>query len=514
MDALESVPIRGTEGGRFPFFAPDGASVGFFTGAELAELKRVPLSGGIPVILADVVGGAAGTWLEDDSIVFGSVARGGRGLSRVPASGGKPSPVASFSEDGDEASHSYPSAIPGGRGFVSTGWIGDDSWVYLHRQDAGDPVRLVRGRRARVSASGHLVFEQDGALWAVVFDTEQATVIGEPVPVVESLGSAVNPGFDVSAFDLSANGSLAYATAGDDAFPDRVLLWVNSDGLEEPIDIDPEPYWFPRVSPDGNRIGFHIMAANMDLHIHDLQSGATSPLTFDQAPDGYPVWTPDGERVVFWSGRDTGGWNLFSRRADGTGSVERLTESPNRQAPYSWANEGQLLLFEEQSPATDTDIWKIRIDGDRVPEPVLQEPYGERRPAVSPDGRWLAYQSNESGQWQIWVRPFPDVDSERWPVGTGGMSPKWSPDGHELYYRGDNAMMTVRIDTTDGFSAGTAVRLFEDPYVRSAPTGNFADHYAIAPDGRFLMMRELPLTAELIVVRNWAEELKQLFPID
>ena len=511
MDALESVPIRGTEGGLFPFFAPDGASVGFFTGAERAELKRVPLSGGIPVTLADSVGGSAGTWLEDDSIVFGSV-RGGPGLSRVPASGGETTAVASFSEDGEEASHFYPSAIPGGRGFVSTGWIGGDSWVYLHRQDTGDPVRLVRGRRARVSASGHLLFEQDGALWAVVFDTEQATVIGEPVPVVESLGFAVNPGFDVSAFDLSANGSLVYATRGDDAFPDHVLFWVNREGLEQPIDIDPAPYWFPRVSPDGNRIGFHIMAANMDVHIHDLQSGATSPLTFDQAPDGYPVWTPDGERVVFWSGRQAGGWNLFSRRADGTGSVERLTESPNRQAPYSWANE--VLLFEEQSPETDTDIWKMRIDGDHVPEPVLQEPYGERRPAVSPDGRWLAYQSNESGHWQIWVRPFPDVDSGRWPVGTGGISPKWSPDGQELYYRGDNAMMGVRIDTTDGFSAGTSVRLFEDPYVTSTPRGNFAEHYAVAPDGRFLMMRELPLAAELIVVRNWAEELKQLLPID
>ena len=518
MDALDPAPIRGTEGGMRPFFSPDGASVGFFTGSELQELKRVPVSGGIPVTLGEVSGRgwvSTGTWLEDDSIVFGSLDyQVGPGLSRVPASGGEPSAVASFTEDGEEAAHAYPSAIPGGRGFVSTGWIRDTSWVYLHPPDTGDPIRLVRGRRARVSPSGHLVFERDGTLWAVVFDAGQATVIGEPVPVVESLGYAVNPGLDVSAFDLSATGSLAYATAGADGYADRLLFWVNREGLEEPVDLDPGPYWFPRVSPDGGRIGFHIMAANMDIRVHDLRSGATSPLTFDQAPDGYPVWTPDGERVVFWSSRETGVMNLFWRPADGTGRAERLTQSPNRQAPYSWADDGQLLLFEEQSPETDTDIWKVSIDGDRPPESVLQESYAERRPAVSPDGRWLAYQSDESGQWQIWVRPFPDVESGRWSIGTGGMSPKWSPDGQELYYRGDDAMMAVRIDTTDGFAAGTVVRLFDDRYVRREATGNFADQYAVAPDGRFLMMKELPLAAELVIVRNWAEELKQLLPVD
>ena len=465
--------------------------------------------------LAEVRGGfSSGTWLKDDSIVFGSLDRAGPGLSRVPASGGEPFAVASFMEDGEEAAHSYPSAIPAGRGFVSTGWSGDTSWVYLHSPGTGDPVRLVRGRRARVSPSGHLVFERDGTLWAVVFDSEQATVTGEPVPVVESLGSLVNPGGDVSAFALSATGSLAYATAGADAFADRLLFWVNRDGLEEPVDLDPAPYWFPRVSPDGDRIGFHIMAANMDIHVHDLRSGSTSPLTFHQASDGYPVWTPDGEHVVFWSSRETAVMNLFSRPADGTGRVERLTESPNRQAPYSWADRGQLLLFEEQSPDTDTDIWKVSIDGDQTPESVLHEPYAERRPAVSPDGRWIAYQSDESGQWQIWVRPFPDVESGRWPVGTGGITPKWSPDGQELYYRGDNAMMAVRIDTTDGFAPATAVRLFEDRYVIGPVRGNFAGQYAVAPDGRFLMVKELPLTAELIVVRNWAEELRQLLPVD
>ena len=508
MDALEAVPIRGTDGGRRPFFSPDGVSIGFFTGTERSELWRVPLTGGIPVALAAARRAAAGTWLENDSIVFGS-----SGLSRVPATGGEPSLVASFTEQGEAARHSYPAAIPDGQGFVSTGWIGDTSWVYLHRSDSGAPTRLVRGRRARVSASGHLVFEQDGTLWAVELDTEQARVIGEAVPVVESLGTVVNEGANVSTFDLSANGSLAYATSGPNPFNDRLLFWVSRDGREEPLGLEPQPYWFPRVSPDGDRIGFHIMAANMDIHVHDLRSGSTSPLTFHQAADGYPVWSPDGERVVFWSAREAGGWNLFSRRADGTGDVARLTESPHRQAPYTWADGGRLLLFEEQDPDTDTDIWKISIEGDATPEPVLNEPFSERRPAISPDGRWLAYQSDEAGQWQIWVRPFPNVEDGRWPVGTGGISPKWSPDGGELYYRGARAMMAVRIDTTDGFSPGTAERLFDDPYATGPVNANFADRYAVAPDGRFLLMKELPLPAELIVVRNWTEELKERVPI-
>ncbi|MCZ6737274.1 MAG: protein kinase [Actinobacteria bacterium] len=513
MDALESVPIRGTEGGRHPFFSSDGASIGFFTGSEL---RRVPLSGGISVPLADVVGESTGTWLDDDSIVFGPIVPVGRSLSRVSGSGGEPSTVASFTAEGQEATHAYPAAILGGLGFVSTGWSGDSSWVYLHQPGPGAPVQLVRGRRARVSPSGHLVFERDGTLWAVPLDVEQASVTGEPVSVVEAFGSTDNtPGFDVSAFDVSASGSLAYATVGADPWLNRSLFWVDRDGREEPLDIEPRPYWFPRVSPDGDRIGFHIMdAANMDIHIHDLRSGATSPLTFHESVDGYPLWTPDGGRIVFWSSRD-GAPNLFSRPADGTGSVERLTDSPNRQAPYSWADGGRLLLFEEQSPETETDIWKVSIDGDSTAEPVLSEPYAERRPAISPDGRWIAYQSDESGQWQIWVRPFPDVERGRWPVGDG-VSPKWSPDGRELYYRGDNAIMAVRIDATDEFSPAEPVRLFEDGYVNSALQDNFsADQYAVAPDGRFLMMKELPesqASVELIVVRNWAEELKRLVP--
>ena len=416
MDTLESVPIRGTEGGRHPFFSPDGASVGFFAGTEL---KRVALAGGIPVTLAAVRGTSTGTWLDDGSIVFGPVAPGERGLSRVPTSDGETSPVDLLMENGDDVWHSYPAAIPEGQGFVSTCWSEDASWVYVHRLGAGEPERLVQARRAHVSPSGHLVFERDGTLWAVVFDIEGTTVIGEPVPVVASLGATVNPGYDVSAFDLSANGSLVYATGGSTPWADRSLFWVDRDGLEEPLAVEPKPYWFPRASPDGGKLGFHIMdPANMDIYVHDLRSGATSRFTFDQAGDGYPVWTPDSERVVFWSDRETGVMNLFSRRADGTGAVERLTDSPNRQAPYSWAS-GRLLLFEEQSPETLRDIWKISIDGDQRAEPVLNEPYEERRPAVSPDGRWIAYQSNESGEWQVWVRPFPDVDGGRWPIGSG-----------------------------------------------------------------------------------------------
>ena len=209
-----------------------------------------------------------------------------------------------------------------------------------------------------MSLSGHLVFERDETLWAVVLDTERATVTGEPVPVVESFGSTATTTslFSRSTFDLSPNGSLVYATAGSLAYANRSLFWVNRDGQEEPLDIEPKPYWFPHVSPDGDRIGFHIMdAENMDFHIHDLRSGATSRFTFDQATDGYPLWAPDGERIVFWSGRDTGVMNLFTRSAAGTGSVERLTESPNPQAPYTWANDGRLLLFEEHSPETSAE---------------------------------------------------------------------------------------------------------------------------------------------------------------
>ena len=244
--------------------------------------------------LAGVAGAFAGTWLEDDSIVFGSTETVGRGLSRVSATGGQPSPVASFAEDGEEVRHAYPAAIPGGRGFVSTARSGGSAWVYLHGPGSDEPVlRLVRGRRARVSSSGHLVFELEGTLWAVALDIEQATVMGEPVEVVESFGSVDSGGLDVSAFDLSASGSLAYATAGPVVWPNTELFWVTRDGREEPLDLVPRPYHIVRVSPTGDQIGFHIMdQVNMDFYLHDLGSGVTSRFTFDPAADGYHCGHP------------------------------------------------------------------------------------------------------------------------------------------------------------------------------------------------------------------------------
>ena len=467
LDALESVPIRGTEGGQRPFISPDGASVGFFTGSDL---RRVPLSGGISVPLADTVEPSAGTWLDDGSIVFGLVPQqnqrdvSGLGLYRVSASGDERSAVVPFRENGEEALHFYPAAVPGGRGFVSTGQAGSSywvylhspgsSWVYLHSPGSSEPIPLMRGRRARVSPTGHLVFEQDGSLWAIGFDVEHATVTGEAVPVVESFGPAVSAAsrFDVATFDVSANGTLAYAKAATVDWADRSLFWVDRNGREEPLEITPRPYWFPQASPLGDRIGFHIMdAENMDAHAYDLTSGVTDRLTLNPRGDGYPLWTPEGDRVVFWSyrGSDANAMNLFIKPADGTGGVDRLTDSPNNQVPFSWADEGRLLVFTERHPETSFDIWTIPIDGDRTPAAVLREPHAESRPAISPDGRWIAYQSNQSGQWQIVVHPFPDVENGTWIIGDG-MSPKWSPNGAELYYRAENAMMAVPIDTTDG----------------------------------------------------------------
>tara|TARA_B100000315_G_scaffold233813_1_gene247276 strand:- start:27668 stop:28963 length:1296 start_codon:yes stop_codon:yes gene_type:complete len=428
------------------------------------------------------------------------------------ASGGEPSPVIPATENGEEIAHRDAAAIPGGRGFVSIGQTRGSSSVFLHPPGGGEPVLLITGRLARVSPSGHLVFEQDGTLWAVALDVDRAPVVGESVALANLAGAVP---FLSPMFDLSVNGSLVYVTGGSGEWPNRSLYWVARDGQEERLDIEPRPYWFPRASPDGEQIGFHIMdPENMDAHIHDLRSGATSRLTFDPAVDGYPVWSPNGERIVFWSSRETGTGNLFARATDGTGDVERLTETIRRSAPYSWTRDG-LIIFTEESSETSSDIWKLSIDGDRTPELVLQEPYAETRPAVSPNGRWIAYQSNESGQWQIWVRPFPDVEDGRWSVGAG-MSPQWSPDSRELYFRGDGAMMAVRIDAADGFSAGPAVRLFDAPYVlATSDVAPLQAEYAVAPDGRFLMMKDVSPSenaAEVIVVRNWVEELKARVP--
>jgi Tol biopolymer transport system component len=263
------------------------------------------------------------------------------------------------------------------------------------------------------------------------------------------------------------------------------------------------------VSPDGKRLGFHDMdTVNMDAWIYDLDRAALVRVTFHPLQDGHPVWSPDGKLIAFWSRQAGGVPNVYVRSADLTGADRRLTTGPNDQQPATWADGGKLLVFRERSRQTGLDIGVVPVDGGQPPRLIIRSESDETNPAVSPDGRWIAYQSNLSGRWEVYVQPFPDL-AGRWQLSTqGGATPQWHPNGRELFYRHGDAMMSVPVDTTgSGFSHGSPQHLFAGSYVGEHDEDG--RQYAIAPDGRFLMMKEAPRRpTEIIVIVNWAGELR------
>ena len=318
-------------------------------------------------------------------------------------------------------------------------------------------------------------------------------------------------------FSVSTTGSLVYVPGAGGGGIQRSLVWVDRAGQEEPVGTPPGSYMQPRVSPDGTRLVFTDQASeNTDLWVYDLARATSTRLTIDPGTDDRPLWTPDGERVVFASTRE-GGSNLFWRAADGTGAVERLATSESLQRPYAWADDGQGLVYIEVAPE-DVDVWLLPLEVERTPEPLIQGPFRETRPALSPDGRWLAYASEESGQYEIYVQPFPDL-GERWTVSTsGGNSPVWGPDGRELFYLNGPAMMLVPINTSDGFGPGSPEVLFQGEYL---PDLYGTDRtYDITPDGeRFVMIKEgaeageQAASPQLSVVLNWFNELTERVPV-
>ena len=283
---------------------------------------------------------------------------------------------------------------------------------------------------------------------------------------------------------------------------------------------------YPRLSPDGTRVALDVRDQDQDIWIWDLAREALTRFTFDAAQDGYPVWTPDGRRLVFASDR-TGQLNLFWQAADGTGTVDRLTESPNQQRPSAFSPDGTRLVFREDRPTANAvtngqvgsvqgrDLALLAVAGQQPVEPLVHTRFLEANGEISPDGRWLAYQSNESGQDEIYVRPFPEIDRGRWPISTGGGSrPLWAPHGKELFYLGPSgAVMSVPVQGGSTFTAGNPTKLFEGYFLGGGASGRT---YDVSPDGqRFLMIKELGGSAvapTIVVIQNWTEELKAKVP--
>jgi len=509
LDQLEAAPIPGTEGAeQTPFFSPDGQWLAFPSGGTL---MKVALAGGRPVPVGDLPASSirGGSWGADDTIIVAAFAAG---LASVPAGGGEAMPIAT-PDDGRQ--YWYPQILPGGRAVLFTASfpaVDAGDVMVLDLESGMRRTLLAGGIAGQYVPTGHLVFVRGGDLWAARFDPERLEVVGDAAVVQEGVRVEVGGAVQMA---IAGDGSLAYIPPGAVAYR-HTLVWVDRQGREEAINVPPRGYQYFRLSPDGASVALHVREAESDIWTWDLARETLARTSFNSsvyAPNdvGPPVWTPDGTRIAF--GHADG--NVYWQAADGSGVPERLTEGAERRLfPRSFSSDGRQLLLAEAGAAGTIHLLDLEAGSGLQLLPGMSC----FNPEVSPDGRWLAYQSSESGRNEVYVRPFPDVNSGRWQISTaGGTGPLWSRDGRELFYlAGAGSIVGVPIDTTTGFAVGRPAVLIEGDYV--AGPGRT---YDVSPDGRrFLMLRDLesdagePSSHQIILVQNWFEELKRLVPGD
>jgi serine/threonine-protein kinase len=436
IDALEPLAIATGAGLRAPFISPDGQWVGFQDGALL---RKVAISGGPPITVASIGGGGGlrgATWMPDDTIIF-ATASPATGLVRVSAAGGTPEVLTRPDGARGELDHLWPEFLPGGRAvlFTITSPVGglDAAQVVVRDLRTGTNKVLVRGgSHGYYVATGHLVYVAARTLRAIPFDLTRLETHGTAVPVLPRLATTPT---GAGNFAVATDGTLVYVDVpGSLAGNGQTIVWVDRTGKEEPVAAPTRAYELPRLSPDGTRMALSIADQEDDLWIGELGRATLTRLTLDPGRDWFPVWTPDGRRIVFSSTRG-GVPNLWWQAADGTGAAERLTTSSNPQFVTGITPDGTAVVFVEQTPTTGRDLMQLALDGTRKVTPLLQTKFDERNGIVSPDGRWLAYESNSSGTFEIYVRPFPDVGGGQWEISTaGGAQPLWSRSGKELFY--------------------------------------------------------------------------------
>ncbi len=468
MDSLETRPIPGTEGAVNPFFSPDGQWLGFFAAQEI---KKVPVSGGAVLTLGDAGLPRGASWGSQGMIAFTPTTSGA--LEQVSEAGGAPQPLTRL--DKGEINQRWPEFLPGGKAVLFSAGSSNTNWISAHiaaqSVGAGGRQSLIQGAtHPRYASTGHLVYAEGGNLLAVPFDPKRLEVTGTAAPVVE--GVLESPVTGAAQYSFSSTGSLVYVS-GDIQSAQNRLVWVSRTGAEQPLAGPVRTYQFPRISPDRRRVALGIAG-------QDYKEG--------------PI-------------------NIFWQLADGSGGLERLNTSEYTQSPISWSPDGQLLAFIEITPTTGYDICVLQM-GDRKAQPFLRTLFLESAPRFSPDGRWIAYMSDESGHREIYVQPYPGPGG-KWQISTeGGTEPVWNPNGRELFYRSGAKMLAVEITSQPSFSVGKPKVLFEGLY---EPTPATFPYYDVSTDGqRFLMLKRgeqaQSAPTQINVVLNWFEELKRRVP--
>jgi eukaryotic-like serine/threonine-protein kinase len=539
LHAPEARPLPGTEStpattAGVLAWSPDSRSLAFITGRQgPVHLKRIEVSGGPAQTLVSYTqfGTPAYAWNREDVILFNASA----GLARVSASGGAASRVTTLDTARGEINHTFPSFLPDGRHFVyvRSATRPENSGVYVGRLDAKPEQQSLRrllaaesgavyaasGPSPSDSKQGHLLFLRGGTLLAQPFDTGRMELAGDAVPVAEHVGSAApfTASEYIGLFSASATGVLAYRTGPAGTGNTNQLTWFDRRGRVLGAAAE-ERLGFVNLSlsPDGTRVAFvrtDTPSGTGDIWLREFARGTSSRFTFDPAADTSPVWSPDARYIVFASARD-GVLNLYRKRSSNVGPEEALLRSSEPKIPTDWSRDGRFLLYTNTDSKSGNDIWFLPLTpegagGVRKPTPYVKTEFNETYGRFSPDGRFVAYHSNASGQAEIYVQPFPDQTGGKWTVSKGGgILPRWRRDGKELFYTSlseSAELMAVEVSTSPAFSAGIPKTLFQFP---AGPPA-----WDLTGDGqKFIRASTLEATTSsspIIVVLNWTAGLKK-----
>ena len=515
LDSVDAKALPGTDGASYPFWSPDGRFVGFFAAGKL---KKTGLSDGITATICDMGVGTGGTWNRDGVILFSSL--GGGGLFTVAATGGPVSSVKKMDRTRQESDYADPWFLPDGRHFLYSRYGGraTSRGIYISSLDNDLDKRLLDGESNAEYAgpatnTGYLLFGSEEALMAQPFDLTAYQLTGEPAPVAARVGSILTSAVSSRRrnFSVSDNGTLIF-----DPFPNRQrnqLVWMDRTGKKsEPVSgLDNVSQ--ARISPDDKRIVVTRLqqgvTGNSDLWLADLSGGNATRFTFDEANDHFPIWSPDGNRIAWSSNRD-GIYQLYEQPASGSGEATLLFKSDSYKFATDWSRDGRYLIFRQVDPVTiKYDIWVLPTFGDQKPFPFLQTEANEAAATLSPDGRWMAYCSDESGRYEIYIQSFPTGGGKRQISTAGGIAPTWRSDGKELfYYAPDGKLMAVSVNSAAAFEAGTPAPLFE-----FRASGNLiTPYYSVTHDGQHFLLattQESESAAPLTVVLNWMTEVKK-----
>ena len=509
LDQLQATVLSGTENARDPFFSPDGQWIGFFADGKL---KKIAVEGGAAVTLCDAPNDRGGSWGDDGSIVFTPDSRGA--LSKVSSAGGAPQLLTTLDKQRGENTQRWPQVLPGSKAVLFTSaTVGgttagfEDADIAVYSMASGQRKKLQDGGfYARYLPSGHVVYMHEGTLFAVPFDLKRLEGTGQPAPILE--GVLTVPVYAAAQFSFSETGSLAYVP-GRGRGLNISIYWMDREGKFTPLRDAPGNYANPAFSPDGKRLALDISdGKRRDIWLYEWERDALTRLTFAGEANVSPVWTPDGQRIVYSLAEKGGMYNLWWIRSDGAGAAQRLTEGKSSQYGVSWRPDGKFLAFYELNPSTSFDVMTMPIEGDEKsgwkpgePKPFVNSAFSELEPGFSPDGRWLAYQSSESGSYEVFVRPFPGPGG-KWQISTGGgVLPKWSRNGKELFYRTlDGKIMVVTYTATGDSLRADKPQLWSPGQFteRGLTTYNFDLH----PDGKRFAVLKTPGTEQTVAVNK------------